>query len=144
VESICPIILPIGLIELKGEEREGHNFITWKTAFESNNAYFIVSRSQDLENWTDLVRLDGAGSSTNVLSYSVEDTGPELSINYYRITQVDFDGQAATFGPISLDNAAEPRELLKTVDLLGKEVDAHYTGFVFNCYSDGTTEKLLR
>lgn len=143
VNSICAIILPIGLIELKGKERDGHNFISWKTSFESNNAYFIVSRSQDMENWTEMVRFNGAESSTNTLSYALEDTQPEVSINYYKVTQVDFNGDAVYYGPISIDNRVEPRVLLKTVDLLGQEVVENYKGFVFNCYSDGTTEKRL-
>lgn len=142
--SICPIILPIGMIDLEGEQRDGLNVITWKTSFESNNDYFAVFRSTDAENWTEMVRLPGAGTSTDVLSYSVTDAEPEDGINYYRIMQVDFDGQAASYGPLSFDNSSTPRTLVKTVDLLGKEVDEYYKGFVFHCYSDGTTEKVLR
>lgn len=142
--SICAIILPIGLIELKGKKVEDYNLITWKTAFESNNAYFVVSRSTDAKNWTEMVRLNGAGSSTNTISYSVKDSQPEIEINYYKITQVDFDGEAAEYGPISMDNSSEPRVLIKTVNLLGQEVDEFTNGFVFNCYSDGSTEKILR
>lgn len=142
--SICPIILPIGLIELKGEEIDGSNFITWKTAFENKNELFVVERSTDMKEWTKMVQLEGAGSSTEVLGYSVEDTSPEAVINYYKIIQYDSDGTASEYGPISVDNRPEPRTLVKTVDLLGQEVDEYYTGFVFNCYSDGTTEKILR
>ncbi len=132
------------MIDLEGENVDNHNFITWKTAFETENAYFIVMRSQDTENWTEMVRLNGAGNSEETLMYSLEDTEPEPTINYYKIIQVDFDGESASYGPISIDNTIDPRVLLKTVDLLGREIDASYSGFVVNCYSDGTTEKLLR
>ncbi|NVK64109.1 MAG: hypothetical protein HWE22_05950 [Flavobacteriales bacterium] len=142
--SICPTILPIGLIDLEGKTIDGLNVITWKTAFESNNDYFAVFRSTDGENWTEMVRLPGAGTSTDVLSYSVTDAEPEDGINYYRIMQVDFDGQAASYGPISFDNSSTPRMLVKTVDFLGKEVGEDFKGFAFNCYSDGTTEKIFR
>jgi len=142
--SICPTVLPIGLIELKGAEIDGSNFITWKTAFENKNEYFVVERSMDMENWTKVVQLDGAGSSTNVLGYSVEDRGSEAVINYYKIVQVDSDGTTVEYGPISIDNREVPHVLLKTVDVLGQEVDVYYQGFVFNCYSDGTTEKVLQ
>ena len=142
--SICPTVLPIGLIELKGVGTEESNLITWKTVFEDKNEYFVVERSTDLENWTKVVQLDGAGSSTDVLGYSIEDREPKAVINYYKIVQVDYDGTAVEYGPISIDNREEPRVLLKTVDVLGKEVDEYYQGFVFNCYSDGTTEKILQ
>ncbi len=65
----------------------------WTTVSEENNDYFIIERSYNGTDWEEIERLDGAGNSSDVNIYLYVDASPFRGINYYRIIQVDFDGQ---------------------------------------------------
>ena len=66
--------------------------LSWSTASELNNDYFIVERSSDGNDFAEVIRKNGAGNSTSILFYSDEDTHPLTGYNYYRLKQIDFDG----------------------------------------------------
>jgi len=74
--------------------------IHWKTASETNSDYFEIQRSKDGNYWESLGRLNAAGNSNSIRAYSFEDTKPLEGANYYRLLQVDFDGQYEYFGPV--------------------------------------------
>ena len=54
---------------------------------------FSIERSQDGENWSELLTVPGAGTSTDAIDYEAVDTDPFAGISYYRLKQTDFDGQ---------------------------------------------------
>ncbi len=86
--------LPVTLLSFQVEaSEEGHALLQWKTASEINNDYFAVERSGDAEQWTAIAQVKGGGTSYNLLSYRFVDTSPAMGHNYYRLKQVDFDGQ---------------------------------------------------
>jgi hypothetical protein len=136
--------LPITLISLKGENRNSENVITWATASEQNNDYFTLSYSFDGVNYVDFITFSGAGNSSEELGYMAIHTDFEKSINYYKLTQTDFDGTTAVYGPISIDNRAQKRTLLKVCNMLGQEVNENYRGIVIYHYSDGSYEKIYK
>jgi hypothetical protein len=76
----------------KSTEPKGVN-LDWKTVSETNNDYFTIERSTDLENFKQILKVDGAGNSTNVLRYKAFDPHPVSGKNYYRLRQTDFDGK---------------------------------------------------
>lgn len=94
--------LPIELISFDGHLYNGDVVLEWQTATEHNNDYFIIERSYDGEIWNKIKEVDAAGNSTITLSYLVVDEDAKTGINYYRLTQVDFDGQYETFSPIAV------------------------------------------
>ncbi|MCB9197410.1 MAG: T9SS type A sorting domain-containing protein [Flavobacteriales bacterium] len=65
----------------------------WSTASEINNDYFQIERSADGLNWENISLIDGAGNSSVVSNYSAKDVEPLDGISYYRLKQVDFDGE---------------------------------------------------
>jgi hypothetical protein len=69
--------------------------LRWATATESNNREFCVEKSLDGTTFSVLGKVEGAGSSTQVQSYRFLDHRPAKGINYYRVRQVDFDGNHA-------------------------------------------------
>ncbi len=92
IEGAAP--LPVRLLSFQAEAtEEGHALLQWKTASEINNDYFAVERSGDAEQWTALAQVKGGGTSHTLLSYRFIDTAPATGNNYYRLKQVDFDGQ---------------------------------------------------
>ncbi len=84
--------LPIELLEFTAA-RDGNNVATqWVTATETNNDYFLVERCVSGNTFETIGRVEGAGNSTQLLSYQFTDENPVVGINYYRLKQVDFNG----------------------------------------------------
>lgn len=74
--------------------REGANVkATWVTASEINNDYFIVQRSKDGIQFTDISNVKGAGNTTYDTEYNSNDETDIYSSYYYRVKQVDYDGK---------------------------------------------------
>jgi hypothetical protein len=146
-DAICAaanVLLPIELINFYGTYQEGGNLITWTTGSEQNNDYFIVLHSIDGKLWNSLADLPGAGNSSENLSYRLIDRSPEAVINYYKLIQVDYDGKTAEYGPISIDNRKNKRNLVRITNMMGQAVNENYTGIVIYQYDNGTYEKIYR
>ncbi|MGE0771635.1 MAG: T9SS type A sorting domain-containing protein [Cyclobacteriaceae bacterium] len=88
--------LPVELVEFSAWSQGEEVVISWATASEVNNDYFVVERSKDAEQWQSIEQVSGAGTSYKSNSYQVIDRSPHPGINYYRLKQVDFDGQFDT------------------------------------------------
>ena len=54
--------------------------------------YFIVQHSQNNLHYEDIVKVDGAGTTTTVKNYFAVDQNPYTGISYYRLKQVDYNG----------------------------------------------------
>lgn len=74
--------------------------ITWATASEHNSSHFTIEQSRNGYEWSEVKTLTGAGTTNSVNIYTIDS---DLSSNYYRLKQVDFDGKVEYFGPISVD-----------------------------------------
>lgn len=86
--------LPVELIEFKAHpSEEGYALLQWKTASERNNDYFAIERSGNAEQWSSVAKVKGSGNSHDVVSYTFTDEFPLYGHSYYRLKQVDFDGQ---------------------------------------------------
>jgi hypothetical protein len=85
--------LPITLLEFTARPKNKVVLVNWTTAMEQNNQYFILERSADGRNFTAIGRLPGAGNSNSVLHYQFTDVNPLAGTSYYRLQQVDMDGQ---------------------------------------------------
>ncbi len=91
----CITPLPVSLFSFTVKKSNNQaSLLEWKTVSEKNNDYFIIERSSDGINFEYIGTVDGAGSSNNLLSYSFVDENPYLGVNYYRLKQVDFNGQS--------------------------------------------------
>jgi hypothetical protein len=90
-------ILPIELYSFNAGCNNGEVNINWVTASEHNNAQFIVERSENGYVWQELTRVNGAGNSNTIKNYDVVDTKPLNENSYYRIRQVDFNGEEKIF-----------------------------------------------
>jgi hypothetical protein len=86
--------LPIELLSFSVECQQLKGLVKWSTASESNNDYFTIEKSNDLENWQEIATIDGAGNSTSLINYTfeIENQLNEKS-GYYRLKQTDFNGQ---------------------------------------------------
>jgi hypothetical protein len=133
--------LPVELISFEVTPTPQGNLLTWKTASEHNSDYYLLERSVTGE-FTEksiIQVVTAAGNSTELLTYSRIDNSFERGVNYYQLTQVDIDGQFKTYGPIAIDNTLTNKTLIKTVNLLGQEINYDYRGVIIEVYDDGTT-----
>lgn len=87
-------LLPVELLEFKATPISNERIqLHWETATEINNEGFEVQRSTDGISFETIGWVEGNGNSTIMHSYYSDDTEPYSGINYYRLKQVDFDGQ---------------------------------------------------
>jgi len=67
--------------------------ITWSVATQQNNENYIIEHSPDSRSFSSIGEITGDGTSNETKDYEYIHTSPSLGINYYRIKQVDYDGQ---------------------------------------------------
>jgi len=71
--------------------------IKWSTASEIQNDYFEIQRSRAGQDFETIATVNGAGDSNTVLNYSFTDESATEGSYYYRLKQVDFDGDFEIF-----------------------------------------------
>ena len=100
-------LLPIELVSFNAICDGKSVLVDWATATERNNDYFVIERSDDAINFTEIARVAGAGNSIEPLNYSYTDYGFHGGDNYYRLVQVDYDG-SRTVSEIIVATCEEP------------------------------------
>lgn len=143
-DNACAITLPIELLEFKGNEQGDNNLLSWSTASERDNDYFVLEKSVDGINWIELSKIIGAGNSTQKQNYHDIDYSVDKIINYYRLRQVDFNGNFTYIDIISIDNRVKNKYVIKRVNFLGQEVGENTSGLIIEIYSDGTIIKKIK
>ncbi len=86
------IITPVGMIYFEALPQGDDVSLRWATVEETNNQGFQVQRSADGVNYEPIGFVAGAGNSTQLLYYSFTDADPLEGINYYRLRQMDYNG----------------------------------------------------
>ncbi|MEQ8360558.1 MAG: LamG-like jellyroll fold domain-containing protein [Cytophagales bacterium] len=92
--------LPVELLYFDVAEEKGKALLQWATINESNNAYFILERSDNGGAFSEIARIDGNPESEGK-TYTYIDQNTKRGTNYYRLSQVDFDGQRTYFRIVS-------------------------------------------
>lgn len=110
--DLCPIVfLPVELLHFHADPINDQVSLNWATASEVNNDYFTVERSADKENWEEVVRMDGSGSTSNMNQYSTIDSKPLLGTSYYRLRQTDTNGEYSHSQVVPVTFMAEDIEI---------------------------------
>lgn len=86
-------VLPVTFTSFTVQQDHCQGAITWATAYEHNNAYFTVERSSDGRGFQEIARVMSQGNSSETRQYAYTDVQPLTGWNYYRLVQVDKDGQ---------------------------------------------------
>ncbi|MES2134053.1 MAG: T9SS type A sorting domain-containing protein, partial [Bacteroidota bacterium] len=84
--------LPIELLNFNGEAEFSKVKLSWSTATEINNDYYVIERSADAISFTPLTKVKAIGNTRNTSNYGAYDNDPLKGINYYRLKQMDTDG----------------------------------------------------
>ena len=91
--TLMEVPLPIKLLFFTAFVQEKSVLLKWATASEINNDFFTVYRSRDAIEWYEVVKVSGAGNSSNTIYYQTYDYKPFSGLSYYRLKQTDFDGK---------------------------------------------------
>ena len=86
--------LPVELTSFTAQlQADQTNLLQWQTTTEENNKGFEIERSANGESWETLDFIIGNGTTIEEQNYRYVDTQPIKGTNYYRLKQIDFDGQ---------------------------------------------------
>ena len=92
----CLTTLPIQLSSFEIIQNK-YPILNWTTISELNNDYFTIERSSDGTSFTKIIQVKGNGITDAKNVYSYVDRSPFDGMNYYRLTQVDFDGTSNSY-----------------------------------------------
>lgn len=86
--------LPVSLTSFNGKGTSEGIALDWATASEKNNDRFEIERSLDGRKFEKIGTVRGHGTTNNAQQYAFMDRTPQKGTNYYRLRQVDFNGDS--------------------------------------------------
>jgi len=100
--------LPITLESFTATAAGKTALLQWATSSETQNDHFNIERSADGKKFGVIGMVNGAGTTTLTESYAFTDATPLDGTNYYRLAQVDLDGQTTWSGIRTLNFSGMP------------------------------------
>ncbi len=94
--------LPVEMISFSGYKRDQAVALKWETSSETNFKGFGIERSQDGVHWESIGYVASKGNSLAQNNYQHLDNTPNQGINYYRLKEMDLDGQFKYSNTISV------------------------------------------
>ena len=140
--KVCGV-LPIELLSFEIKYFSNYNELEWITATETNNDYFVLERSENASDWIEIGRVSGSGTSQSTKKYSFKDSGFKNTLNYYKLSQVDYNGDSKKSKIIAIDNQKNAPVIIKTTNIIGQDVSEDFEGIKFVYYSDGIVKKKI-
>lgn len=108
--------LPVELLSFSAALHNDIIDITWSTASELNSDYFVVQRSADMNSSADIATVNAAGINNSTLNYAAVDEHPLTGVNYYRLKEVDYDGNTTYSDWVAV--AYNPSQNVSSVNLV--------------------------
>ena len=94
--------LPVTWLYIRGERRQQLALINWATAQEFDADKFIVEYSRDGREYTSIGEVTAAGNSSSSRKYEFTWNGLQPGVNYFRLKQIDKNGNFSYSGIISI------------------------------------------
>ena len=92
--GVCNLFpLPVEFLSFNAALNDKHIALKWQTASEENNEGFEIQKSSNGRDWEILDWVKGNGTTSEINTYDYLDKTPFTGDNYYRLKQVDSDGQ---------------------------------------------------
>lgn len=117
------LVLPVELVDFKVQRELFRNLLRWSTASESNNLRFEIERSADGWAWDKIGWLVGKGTATDENNYAWNDEQPPSGLTFYRLIQVDADGEKnvspirSVFRSLAVDFSVSPNPVVGSCSL---------------------------
>lgn len=103
--------LPVELITFQGWCNDGTTELMWSTASENNSDRFIIESSRDMIHWNWVGEIQAAGNSGTYHEYNFSLSENQRELRYYRLKQIDFNGDFNLYDPISLECGTSQAEI---------------------------------
>lgn len=87
--------LPVSLTSFTAGLSNGVSKLSWTTTSESNNSGFEIQKSTDGQEFTAIgfvASKAAQGNSSSIINYSYEDKAASVGTQYYRLKQIDLNG----------------------------------------------------
>jgi hypothetical protein len=108
-----PKPLPVKLIKFTGEKQEQVVILNWVTATEINNKVFEIERKLDsFSGFKKIGEVEGSGNSNQTKFYNFIDKSPITGAKYYRLKQIDYNGEFEYSPVISIIELGSKIELI--------------------------------
>lgn len=101
--------LPVKMLAFNARVNAENTYINWSTSSEINNKGFELERSINGKDFKTMGFVKGMGNSNNLNQYSFIDDNNESA--FYRLKQIDFDGQFEYSNIISTKNKQSEIEI---------------------------------
>jgi hypothetical protein len=85
--------VPVTLTGLTAKPRNGGVLLNWQTQQELNNAFFGIEHSTDGVSYTNIGRVNGAGTVSTAKAYQFLHPNADPGRHFYRLAQTDNDGK---------------------------------------------------
>ncbi len=104
VDGTC--ILPVEFISFDAHRISlSHVSVNWATVKEEKSKEFIVERSLDGINFVAVGTVKAAGNSNSLLSYSFTDKNDFKGTSYYRVREIDFNGDITSTTVVAVNGS---------------------------------------
>jgi len=142
--TICPYwnessLLPVELTLFTATPTDRGILLHWTTMSESNSDYFILEKSRDLLTFAEATRIKTSTYSNNKIDYEFLDRAPYDGVSYYRLIQVDLNGDRKIYDPIVANITF--KKPVRIMDILGNTVDMNHNGIKILIFDDGSAVK---
>lgn len=104
--------LPVELVYFNGQKQGSSDLLEWSTQSEVNNDYFEIEASTNGLNFSRIGRVQGSGNSSQIKKYQFLNQNPLALTTYYRLRQVDYQGNYKYSKIISLSRKQEKTDIL--------------------------------
>ncbi|AFH49632.1 PKD repeat protein [Ignavibacterium album JCM 16511] len=109
-------VIPVELVSFNAKVTGNSVELNWTTASETNNRGFEIHRSflqsgsQNLS-WEIVSFVNGKGTSSDLTTYKFVDKNPGPGKYFYRLKQIDFDGNSKYSNPVEVE-IISPKEFI--------------------------------
>jgi Concanavalin A-like lectin/glucanases superfamily/Secretion system C-terminal sorting domain len=114
--QLSSVALPVKLTSFIAVNNNNNIKLQWQTQYEQDSKHYIIQRSADGVNFTDIDKVNAAGNSDIPLTYNYTDVLPAtlqtVSTVFYRLQSVGIDGEASNSQIVAVDLKKKGVELL--------------------------------
>lgn len=114
--------LPVELLSLGCAAITDGIEVNWSCATETNNSHFILERTADGITYEFVARIEGTGTTSQTTSYSYVDITAPGGTSFYRLIQVDYNGQQTSYGPIACEFTPAGPSIMEVMNMNGQTV----------------------
>lgn len=161
----CSVVLPVVLKSFSVKSISQTVALRFEVASQENNDFFTIEKSNDGTLYSSLTKISGAGNTKENITYDYTDKNPSAGLNYYRLSQTDYDGTTTLLATeiveylskkqisvypqlvkdrqLTIGNFTSSKVSMHLIDLLGhvvysQQVEAGKTGLNLSDLSRGT------